>query len=273
MSSITAPPSASPSSPPTSAAGGQLWAVSMALVMRSLRRVRRMPSAFIPSLVMPLFQAIAFSGSFAAAVKFAGVDNSLDWFVPLAAIQGASFGALGVSFGLILDLQNGFFDRLRMAPLQRWSLVIGPILAALIRALVPIVLVLIVGLLGGMNVPAGAVALLMLTVAALGVGYIAGAFGVGLAYRMRSMGAAALMQFAIFMTVFLSSAQMPLSAMRGWAHTVARINPMTNILRMARQGFLGDVTWHHTWPGLLALAIVGAISTVWARRGLATFDR
>ena len=58
-----------------------------------------------------------------------------------AAIQGASFGALGVSFGLILDLQNGFFDRLRMAPLPRWSLVLGPVLAALLRAFVPIVLV------------------------------------------------------------------------------------------------------------------------------------
>lgn len=264
----------SASATPAAAAanGGELWAVSMAFVQRSLQRVRRMPSAFIPSLAMPVFQAIAFSGSFAAAVKFAGVKNSLDWFVPLAAIQGASFGALGVSFGLILDLQNGFFDRLRMAPLPRWSLVLGPVMAALVRAIVPIVLVTMVGFLGGMNLPGGVLGLVMLAVAAMSIAYITASFGIGLTYRMRSMAAAALMQFAIFMTIFLSSAQMPLAAMRGWAHSVARINPMTNVLRMARQGFLGDVTWHDTWPGLLAIAGLGVASTIWARRGLNSFD-
>jgi ABC-2 type transport system permease protein len=263
---------ASAASSGSAAHGGELWAVSMAFVRRSLQRVRRMPSAFIPSLAMPVFQAIAFSGSFAAAVQFAGVKNSLDWFVPLAAIQGASFGALGVSFGLIMDMQNGFFDRLRMAPVPRWSLVLGPLMAALVRAIVPITLVTIVGFLGGMNLPGGAMGLAMLAVAAISIAYIAAAFGIGLTYRMRSMGAAALMQFAIFMTIFLSSAQMPLGAMRGWAHSVARINPMTNVLRMARQGFLGDVTWQHTWPGLLAIAGAGLASTIWARRGLNSFD-
>jgi hypothetical protein len=38
------------------------------LVQRSMMRVRRMPSAFIPSLIMPVFQLIAFSGAFGFAV-------------------------------------------------------------------------------------------------------------------------------------------------------------------------------------------------------------
>ena len=37
------------------------------LVKRSMIRVRRMPSAFIPSLIMPVFQLIAFSGAFGFA--------------------------------------------------------------------------------------------------------------------------------------------------------------------------------------------------------------
>ena len=80
------------------------------------------------------------------------------------------------------------------------------------------------------------------------------------------------MQFGIFMAIFLSSAQRPLGAMRGWAQSDARVNPMTNILRMARQGFLGDITWHHTWPGLVAIAGLTAVSVLWARTGLNSFD-
>jgi len=259
--------------PDHTAAGGGLIPVSRALVVRSLQRVVRIPSAFLPSLVMPIFQAIAFSGAFGFAIKAFGIKNSLDWFVPLAALQGASFGAIGVSLGLINDLQNGFFERLRMAPIPRWSLVLGPLMAAVSRATIPVALVLVVGALGGMNLPGGIAGIGMLAIAALGIAFIAGGWGLGLAYRIRSMAAAALMQFGVFMTIFLSSAQAPISAMRGWARYVARVNPVTNILRMARQGFLGDVSWHHTWPGLVSLVALGTLSTIWARRGLASLDR
>ena len=49
---------------------------------------------------------------------------------------------------------------------------------------------------------------------------------------------------------------------------VARINPATNMLRFGRQGFLGSVTWHDSWPGLLAIAGFGLVSWVFAERGL-----
>jgi ABC-2 type transport system permease protein len=253
--------------------GGRTVEVMVALVKRSLVRVRRMPSTFIPSLVMPVFQVIAFGGTFAAAVKFAGIDNALDWYVPMAAIQGAAFGALGVAFGLIGDLQNGFFERLLMAPSRRGTLVFGPIAAAVIRAILPVALVVTVGFAGGMNLPGGVVGLLTLLLAAVGVAAIAAGWGIGLAYRMRSMAAASLIQFGIFFVIFLSTAQMPLSFIKGWVHTIARVNPATNILRLARQGFLGDVTWHDTWGGLVAIGVMGLLSTLFAFQGLRTFDR
>lgn len=59
--------------------------------------------------------------------------------------------------------------------------------------------------------------------------------------------------------MFLSIGQVPLNVMDGWLHGAARVNPYTNILRMARQGFLGDVTWGETWPGLVALAVFGLV--------------
>jgi hypothetical protein len=60
--------------------------------------------------------------------------------------------------------------------------------------------------------------------------------------------------------------------MTGWLHTVARFNPMTNILRLARVGFLGDIVWADCWGGLVAIVAVGGLAMVFARRGLATLD-
>jgi ABC-2 type transport system permease protein len=248
-------------------------AVVAVLVRRSLMRVRRMPSAFLPSLAMPVFQLIAFGGAFAGALAYAGIRHSLDWYVPLSAIQGAAFGAMGLAFATVNDLQTGFFDRLRMAPAGRSALVVGPLAASMVRAMIPLVLVCVVGFIGGAALPGGFLGLLTLAAAALGVSFCASAFGLGLAFRMRSLAAAALTQFAIFFTIFLSAAQMPLGFIKGWVKPIARVNPITNVLRLAREGFLGQVTWNHTWGGLLAVAGLGLASVVFAVSGLKSFDK
>lgn len=243
------------------------------LVKRSLVRVRRMPSAFIPSLVMPVFQLIAFSGAFGFAVTRLGIANALDWYVPLNAIQGASFGALGVSFALINDMQTGFFDRVRMAPTKRWVLIASPMAAAVARSTVPVIFVVIVGFIGGMNTPGGVLSILYVAIAAIAIAVTAAAFALGLTFRMRNMGAATLTQFAIFFTIFLSTSQVPLAAMSGWLRGVARINPMTNVLRFARQGFLGDITWAQTWGGLVAMGSMLVLASIFAMTGLKSFEK
>ena len=243
------------------------------LVQRSMMRVRRMPSAFIPSLIMPVFQLVAFSGAFGFAVTSLGIKNALDWYVPLNAIQGASFGAVGVSFGLINDMQTGFFDRILLAPTRRWVMVAAPLAAAIVRCIVPVAFVIIVGFLGGMNTPGGLLALVCLAISAIGIGIVSCAFALGLTFRLQNLGAATLTQFGIFFTIFLSTSQVPISEMTGWLRSVARINPMTNVLRLARQGFLGDVTWEGSWGGLLAIAVLVLLSCWYAMTGIKKFDQ
>ena len=270
MSSLTAE---QPVNVRTISEGARPFEVVAILVKRSMIRVRRMPSAFIPSLIMPIFQLIAFSGAFGFAVTSLGIKNALDWYVPLNAMQGASFGALGVSFGLINDMQTGFFDRILMAPAQRWVTVISSLAAAVVRCFVPITFVVIVGFIGGMNTPGGYMAIVCVAIASVAIALVAAGFALGLTFRMRNLGAATLTQFAIFFTIFLSTSQVPLYAMSGWLRGVARINPMTNILRFARQGFLGDVTWEQSWGGLIAMGVLLILTFIYAMTGIKKFDQ
>jgi ABC-2 type transport system permease protein len=249
------------------------WSVIAFMVKRSLVRIRRIPAAFLPSLAMPIFQLIAFGGAFAGALAYAQINHALDWYAPLACMQGAAFGAMGLAFATVNDLQTGFFDRLRMAPAGRSAMVFGPLCASMVRAIIPLVLVSAVAFIGGAALPGGVLGLVTLAIAGMGLAYCASGLGLGLAFRMRSLAAATLTQFAIFFTLFLSTAQMPLDFIEGWVKPLARINPMTNVLRLARQGFLGEVTWRGTWGGLLALGVLGVLSTVFAVRGLRSFDK
>jgi hypothetical protein len=48
---------------------------------------------------------------------------------------------------------------------------------------------------------------------------------------------------------------------------------MTNILRFARQGFLGDVTWEQSWGGIIAMASLLILTFIFAMTGIKKFDQ
>jgi ABC-2 type transport system permease protein len=255
-------------------AGTHTLAAAQGLAVRSLRTIRRLPSAFVPALLMPLVQTIAFSGTFFAITRLPGfpTDRSVNWYMPLAVVMGSGFAGLALGFALIRDLQTGFFDRLRMTPAPRRSLIVGPLLSAWVRVGIVITIVILVGSLFGARPSDGPLGFLLLYVTGVGVSTIGAGWALGLAYRFRDMRAAALMQLSMFVSLFLTSAQTPVFVMTGWLHAVARVNPFTNVLRLARAGFLGEIRWADVWGGLLVLVLLGAAALAFARRGLAKLE-
>lgn len=246
-------------------------AAARGLARRSMVNIVRLPSAFIPSLLMPIFQAVAFSGTFFAITQVPGfpTDRSINWFLPLATLMGSGFAGIGIGFATIRDLETGFYDRIRLAPAPRSALIVGPLLAALARSLAVTTIVFIVGILFGTRLTHGPLGLIPLYVAGFGVAILGTGWGLGLAYRFRDMRAAAIMQLTFFLILFLTEAQAPLSVMEGWLEGVARLNPFTNVLRLSRLGFMNpDVTWNNAWGGLLSLVLISAATLLFARRSL-----
>lgn len=254
------------------------------LMMRGLRTITRLPSAFFPAMLMPIFQSVAFSGTFFAITKVPGfpTDRSINWFMPLGVLMGSAFAGVGLGFSLIRDLETGFFDRLRMSPAPRNSLILGPMYAAWFRSLFVAVVVAGVGFALGARLTGGVLGMVMLFGGALGIATVATGWGLGLAFIFQDMRGAAIMQLGLFISMFLSTAQAPLSVMTGWLHGVASLNPITNILRMSRQGFVNHtvngqtvgtgVTWHDTWGGLIAIVGLSTAAVIFARRGLNKLD-
>jgi ABC-2 type transport system permease protein len=232
--------------------------ISIALAVRSIVNVFRVPGAFVPVLVMPLFFLLSFSGSFSSLAKFGilPTDNILNWVAPYAIIQGAAFAGMGATFSVARDLEGGFYDRLLLAPAPRRTLLTGPVLSALLRALIPFTVVGTVATIGGARLTGGALGVLTLVIAIEGAAAIACLWGLGIAFRFKSQRSLALVQVGIFTATFLSAAQVPIGKMVGWVKPVAQINPVSNILRLAREGLLPDqygLSWHNTFGGLLAI--------------------
>jgi ABC-2 type transport system permease protein len=251
------------------APGGRTVGVALGLAQRSLVNVTRTPAAVVPTIAMPLFFIVAFSGAFSALTEIPGfpTDNPLNWFMPWAIMQGSAFAGMGICFGVARDLENGFYDRLLMAPTHRASLILGPLAAAVVRVLLPVVTVSIVGFAAGARLTDGVIGMVTLVVAAEGFALVAGLWGLGVVYRVRNQKSSALIQVGIFVTMFLSIGQAPVALMEGWLSHVARLNPLTYVLDMARAGFLGQVTWGDVWPGLLAIGAGFLVFGTWALTG------
>ena len=74
------------------------------LALRSIRTIRRLPSAFFPALAMPVFNMIAFSGTFYAITQLPGfpTDRSINWYMPLGIMMGSAFAGVGLGLCIII---------------------------------------------------------------------------------------------------------------------------------------------------------------------------
>jgi len=251
--------------------------VALVLWRRSLNEVLRVRGALLPATVAPVVFMLGITGQFGRLTGLEGfpTDSYLSWIVPLSCLQGAGFAGAATGSNLARDIEQGWFDRLLVAPVARPLLVIGPILGGITRSLVPATVVLIVGLALGADLPGGVPGLIALYVACIGFCAVAGLWGVFMALTFRTQQAGPLMQQGVFLAVFLSTAYTPEVLLRGWLATVAEYNPVTYVLQLARQATVSGVepSLAHTWPGLLALAGMLAAFGALALGGLRRMDR
>jgi ABC-type multidrug transport system permease subunit len=105
--------------------------------------------------------------------------------LPLSCLQGAGFAGAATGANLARDIEQGLFDRFLVAPVSRAVLLVGPILGAVTRSLVPTTVVLVVGLVLGAELPGGLLGLVALYAAAAVFCAIAGLWGVYLAVPSR----------------------------------------------------------------------------------------
>lgn len=198
--------------------------------------------------------------------------------MPLGICFGSAFSGVGLGFSAIRDIETGFYDRLRMSPTSRTSLLFGPLITAWLRAIMICVFVISIGFILGVRFTAGVIGIASLVAASLGIATICLGWGLGLAFRFRDMRGAAVMQLTMFVALYLTPAQVPLPLTTGWLHAVARINPVTNILRLARQGLVSksspdSLSWANTWGGLVAIFGMSVLALIFAKRGLAKLDK
>lgn len=241
-----------------------------ALTRRALNEILRVPTGALPGVLAPTLFMLGLSAVFGKASHLPGfghVDNFRTFIVPVGLLQGAGFTGAATGVNLARDIEGGWFDRLLVAPIPRPTLLGGIVLSASLRALLPATFLLIVAFSLGVHWP-GIDGLLIAYALVMTMAAAMACFAVAIALKFRTQQAAPLMQMGNFILTLFTTSYAPHALLAGWLQVVADINPVTHVLAGARQGFLGSVTWHDTWPALLSVTGLLAVFGAFALRGM-----
>ncbi|MGB7588367.1 MAG: ABC transporter permease [Solirubrobacterales bacterium] len=242
-----------------------------ALMARARNELLRVPGAAIPGVLAPTIFFLGINGVFGALTQLRGFSNGSyeSFIVPVSMLQGAGFTGAAAGVNLARDMEQGWVDRLLVSPAPRWVLLAGTVLAAGARALIPATLVFLIAMALGASWP-GVTGLLIALLMVTAMAAVAACWGSMLALHFKSQSAAPMMQAGTMALILTTTAYAPLALLQPWMKSVAEVNPVTQVVDAARQGFLGSVSWAETWPGILALmsmlAVLGALALREMRR-------
>ena len=198
---------------------------------RELIRFRTDRLRAITSLVQPvLFLFVLGTGLSRLAGRGLPVGVDFRTFIyPGVLAMSVLFTAIFSAASIVWDREFGFLREMLVAPVRRWSIVVGKTLGGATVATFQGIIFL--ALAGVAHVPYNPVLLLTLVAELLLLSFTLTAFGVMMAARIKQIQAfMALTQLFVLPLFFLSGALYPLTGLPAWLTVLTRIDPLTYIV-------------------------------------------
>jgi len=234
--------------------------------LREMKRFLRVKARIVGSLLMPIF-FLAFLGlpmSFASQIPVPEGVGYLDFLAP--GIVGMTLLFAGTMSGasVIWDKEFGFLKEVLVAPVNRFSVILGRSLGGMTTAIIQALI--IVGIAVAMGVQLSSVPgfFLAILVMILTCATFTG-FGLIIATKLGNLeGFMAIMNLIVFPIFLLSGALFPIQSMPSWLRYIMYIDPLTYGVDGLRGTLIGvnafplwlDFTVLLIW--CLALATLGA---------------
>ncbi len=242
---------------------------------RAVREIARYPEATIPTLFIPLFFLAVNIGqvskTFPSTTPFLRGQGYVAFQLPVSLMFGVATATSGLA--LVTEIDNGYFDKLLVAPIRRSSIIFGRLAADLARGIAASTVVLLAGIALGARIHSGVPGAIAIVLLAAGFGVAYAGFGILVALRTRNVQATQSSFLLFFPLLFLSPNFVPFDRLSPLMNTLAHLNPVSYVIVGLRSLVIDG--WK---PGELAVCggvIVAllALLTGLSLRTIATYDR
>jgi ABC-2 type transport system permease protein/oleandomycin transport system permease protein len=239
---------------------------------RNVLNLARTPSVVVFSTLQPVIFVLMFRYVFGGAL--AGVAPGIayvDFLMAGIFVQTVTFGAMNTGIGLATDMQEGLIERFRSLPMARSAVLVGRILADMLRNVFVVALMFGVGFAVGFRLHTNLFELLV----AAGLLLV---FGAALSWVMAliglSTGSAEGTQAAAFpimaLLVFASGAFVPTRTMPTALRVYAEHQPVTATVEAVRALLIGGPTTDRL---LTAVAWIVGITVVFSMLAVRSYRR
>lgn len=242
-----------------------------AMAWRSTKETFKQPALVAPSMIFPLFFAALGASSYSRATSlpnFPKVDSFLQFSISATIVQGVLFGSITGAAALATDIQNGFFDRLLLAPTTRTGIVIGRLAgSAIFGALQAAVFIAVLWPFGASirsGIPGALVMVASGGIVALAIGALMSTVAIKTASAEAVQGTFPL----LFILLFFSSAFFPRETMSGVYRRIADVNPISYLVEGMRELVLVGFNGKAMAQAILIPSVLCVFATLLALRQL-----
>jgi ABC-2 type transport system permease protein len=235
--------------------------------MRWNKKLVRQPILIFFNLIQPLVwfllftQAFSAIGSIPAFELLTGTSSYVTFFTAAVIIQTIASSALNSGIGLVNDFDSGFMDKMRVAPINKSSILFGRLFSSALTTIVQVAIILLIGLALGVTVASGILGVLVIFI--LSALFAIAWSGISLFVALNTKNAESTLSVGLLTTfplLFLSASVMPLDLLPSWVQQVAKVNPFTYIAEAFQSLIIKGLVWANIQNALIAILIVGVLS-------------
>ncbi len=239
------------------------------LWLRELKRYVRSRAMIVASLGQPLLYLLVLGFGLGPVFAKAGNGSYLQFVAPGVIGMSVLFSAVFSGIGLLWDRQFGFLKETLVAPVPRFTIMIGKTLGAATVATIQGLLVLVICLLAGFRpvswamLPVAIGFMIMTAIVFAGLGMAIGS-------TLKDIqGMQLIMNFVVMPIYFLSGALFPLEGLPGVLSFLTRIDPLSYGIDALRNTLLGTSQFA---PGA-SLAVLCVAAVIFVALGSFSFSR
>ncbi|MDA0302348.1 MAG: ABC transporter permease [Chloroflexi bacterium] len=205
------------------------------IARRGLTHLVRQPEQLTDATIQPVMFVLLFAYVFGGAIAVPGGGEYREFLMGGIFAQTVVFTAFGVALSLATDRKNQAIDRFRSVPIARGALLGGHAVTNLLKALLPIVLMSLCGLLIGWRIRSGIGEALLGYALLTGFAFAMIWIGILLGSIISTPEGVTGVGFVVlFPLTFMASTFVPTSTMPGALRVFAEWNPVTTLADAVR---------------------------------------
>ncbi len=248
---------------------------ALMLAQRAVRESLRTPEALIPTLLIPQFFLVVNVGQAArifpsGSTSFLEGQNYAAFQLPSSILLAASFGSAALF--LVEDIEGGYFDKLRAAPVSRTAIVLGRLAAEGVKSVVVTTVMVLLALPFGISIASGPLGFVLLLALAAAWAIVFSGFIQLIALTTRSAAATNSGSLVFFPLLFLTPNFVPRELLSRPMEVAATFNPVTYIMEGLRSLILEDFDWAAIGRGFLVVAVLGVAMVALNVRMIRNYD-